>query len=52
MLNDRSRHTKFTRFDRLILNMLYDRRIRNGDSQEKIQELLPEVLGSAKRRVR
>ena len=52
MFNDRSRHTKFTRFDRLILNMLYDRRIRNGDSQEKIQELLPEVLGSAKRRVR
>lgn len=52
MFNDRSRHTSFTRFDRIIMNMLYDRRIRNGDTRAEVQRLLPEVLRDAKRRVR
>ena len=52
MFNDRSRHTSFTRFDRIILNMLYDRRIRNGASIASVQEILPAVLADAKRRVR
>ena len=52
MFNDRSRHTSFTRFDRIILNMLYDRRIRNGASIGSVQEILPAVLADAKRRVR
>ena len=51
MFNDRSRHTSFTRFDRIILNMLYDRRIRNGASIGSVQEILPAVLADAKRRV-
>ena len=52
MFNDRSRHTRFTRFDRLILNMLYDKRIDNGATRESVQRLLPTVLRDVKRRVR
>ncbi len=50
MFNDRTRHTHFTRFDRLILNMLYDPRIQNGASKEAVQAILPKVLADAKRR--
>jgi hypothetical protein len=50
MFNDRTRHTNFTRFDRLILNMLYDPRIKNGASKESVQAILPRVLADAKRR--
>lgn len=50
MFNDRTRHTSFTRFDRLILNMLYDRRIANGATLPSVQQLLPAVLRDAKRR--
>lgn len=52
MFNDRTRHTSFTRFDRLILNMLYDPRVRNGSSFESVQQLLPSLLAEAKRHVR
>lgn len=51
MFNDRSRHTSFTRFDRIILNMLYDPRIRNGADIETVQSLLPVVLQDVKRRL-
>jgi hypothetical protein len=50
MFNDRTHHTSFTRFDRLILNMLYDRRILNGARRENVQALLPAVLATAKGR--
>jgi hypothetical protein len=50
MFNDRTRHTAFTRFDRLILNMLYDKRIRNGASPEMVQPLLPAILKEIKGR--
>ena len=52
MFNDRTRHTKFTRFDRYILNMLYDKRLKSGDTQKSVQRLLPKVLGDVKRRIR
>ncbi len=52
MFNDRSRHTHFTRFDRYILNMLYDKRLKMGASQQSVQSLLPRVLGDVKRRIR
>ncbi|MEM7303376.1 MAG: DUF2927 domain-containing protein [Pseudomonadota bacterium] len=52
VFNDASTHTSFTRFDRLILNMLYDKRVRSGDSPRKVQPLLPALLKTAKRRVR
>jgi len=50
MFNDRTRHTSFTRFDRLILNMLYDPRVKNGASKSSVQAILPQVLADAKRR--
>ncbi len=49
MFNDRTRHTRFTRFDRYILNMLYDRRLKSGESQRDVQSRLPKVLGDVKR---
>lgn len=52
MFNDRSRHTRFTRFDRTILNMLYDKRIKNGASISAVQDILPAVLADAKRAAR
>ncbi len=52
MFNDFSRHTSFTRFDRTILNMLYDRRIRNGATLVQVQGLLPTVLRDARRNSR
>lgn len=52
MFNDRSRHTSFTKFDRIILNMLYDSRVKNGTSIDRVQGVLPDVLRDAKRRVR
>lgn len=52
MFNDRSRHTRFTRFDRTIMNMLYDRRIKNGASISTVQKVLPAVLVDAKRAAR
>jgi hypothetical protein len=50
MFNDRSRHTSFTRFDRYILNMLYDSRIKTGMPMDKVQPLLPLVLGDIRKR--
>ena len=52
MFNDNTRHTRFTVFDRIILNMLYDRRIAVGATRESIQSLLPTVLRDVRRRVR
>lgn len=52
VFNDLSRQTSFTRFDRLILNMLYDPRIKIGASIDSIQSLLPTILADAKRKIR
>ena len=52
MFNDRTRHTRFTLFDRLILNMLYDPRIRNGMTPQAVQPLLPQILRDVRKRVR
>jgi hypothetical protein len=52
MFNDRTHHTRFTRFDRYIMNMLYDRRLRSGDSQKSVQSLLPRILDDVRRRIR
>lgn len=51
VFNDKSKQISFTRFDRLILNMLYDSRVKNGASLEKVQKILPLVLSTAKRQV-
>ena len=50
MFNDQSRHVTFTRFDRYILNMLYDKRIKSGMGIEKVQPLLPLVLRDIRNR--
>jgi hypothetical protein len=52
VFNDRSNHTGFTRFDRIILNMLYDRRLVVGSSRQSVQHLLPVILQDVKRRIR
>lgn len=50
IFNDASKHTSFTNFDRLILNMLYDKRIRNGVPQSAVSKLLPRVLEDVRTR--
>lgn len=51
MFNDNTRFTTFRRFDRLILNMLYDRRIRNGATPGEVSRLLPVVTRDVQRRI-
>ncbi len=47
IFNDTSRFTNFRRFDRLLLNMLYDRRIRSGFSRSEVEPLLPDLAEGA-----
>lgn len=51
MFNDTSRFTSFRRFDRIILNMLYDRDIQIGMSKAEVQPLLPSVLRRVRTRI-
>ncbi len=51
VFNDTSKHTRFTDFDRLILNMLYDKRIKNGASPRSVSKVLDEVLIDTRRRL-
>lgn len=51
IFNDESRFTSFQRFDRLILNMLYDPALTPGLSQPAAQALLPDVLRRVRRAV-
>lgn len=51
VFNDQSRHSRFTRFDRFILNMLYHRRIRAGMSKREALAVLPGVLRDVRRYV-
>jgi hypothetical protein len=51
MFNDASQFTNFRRFDRYILNMLYDRKVKNGASKIAVQRVLPSVYWRARRRI-
>lgn len=51
IFNDTSKHTRFTDFDRLILNMLYDERIKNGASLRSVSKVLDEVLKDTRQRL-
>ncbi len=51
VFNDTSRLTSFTPYDRLILNMLYDARLRPGLSQAQAAPLLPAIQRDARRRL-
>ncbi|MHC5654655.1 DUF2927 domain-containing protein [Stappia sp.] len=44
VFNDRSRHSRFTSFDRLILNMLYHPRIKPGMRPEEVKPMLPSIV--------
>jgi hypothetical protein len=52
VFNDSSRHSRFTVFDQIILNMLYDPRIKPGMSMKQTRQILPLVARDARRRVR
>ncbi|MBO9420630.1 DUF2927 domain-containing protein [Labrenzia sp. R4_2] len=52
VFNDSSRHNRFTVFDQIILNMLYDPRIKPGMSVKQTQDILLQIARDARRRVR
>lgn len=47
VFNDTTRHSSFTRFDRILLNMLYDPTIKHGMSQRKLEPFLPLIARRA-----
>lgn len=51
VFNDDSRHAAFTLHDRLILNMLYDPRIKAGMTSEETETLLPFLLPEIRARL-
>jgi len=51
VFNDTSKHTSFTAFDRALLNILYDRRIRNGTFASKVKQILPVIVRDVKARL-
>jgi hypothetical protein len=52
VFNDYSKITRFTKFDRTIMNMLYHPRIRAGMTPNQVRPILPDVLAEVKRRLR
>lgn len=52
VFNDSSRHDRFMPFDRAVVSMLYDRRIRPGMTRNEVDPLLPKVLADVRRTVR
>ncbi|WP_321499283.1 DUF2927 domain-containing protein [Breoghania sp.] len=49
VFNDRSQHDTFTRFDQLILNMLYHPDIKPGMTARDVKALLPKAIREARR---
>lgn len=52
VFNDTSTVARFTRADRILLNMLYDGRLRPGMSAAEARPLLPAILRDVRRRLR
>lgn len=52
VFNDRSRHSALTAFDRAIVSILYDPRLRHGMSKAEAAAVLPSVLGGVRQRIR
>jgi hypothetical protein len=48
VFNDRSRFDYFTRFDRLILNMLYNKRVKPGMTRRQVEPITKQILRDAK----
>lgn len=51
VFNDRSRHSRFTPFDKFILNMLYHSKIAPGMSPDQVAPLLPGIVREVRRNV-
>lgn len=51
IFNDRNGISEFTKFDRYILNMLYDPRIAPGMSRRQARQVLPEIVRDLRRRL-
>lgn len=51
VFNDTSKHSKFTAYDRALLNILYDQRIQNGSSARKVNQILPVVIRDVRARL-
>ncbi|WP_350333074.1 DUF2927 domain-containing protein [Coralliovum pocilloporae] len=51
IFNDYSSHSRFTRLDRFILNMLYDPRIQPGMRAEETLSFLPFIIRDARRTI-
>ncbi len=51
VFNDRSRHSRFTPFDKFILNMLYHQKIEPGMSPKQVEPLLPGIVRELRRTV-
>jgi Protein of unknown function (DUF2927) len=52
VFNDRSPHSTFTSFDRHLVNMLYDPRVRPGMSEADVGRVLPAVAATVSARLR
>lgn len=52
VFNDSSRHTRLGAFDRAIVAMLYDRRVRHGMGRGEVEAIMPDLVARARRAVR
>jgi hypothetical protein len=52
VFNDYSKHARFMKFDRMILNMLYDPRVRAGMTRAQVNTELPAVARDVQRRIK
>lgn len=52
VFNDRSPHVRFMPFDRAIVTMLYDPRVRHGATKAELTALMPALIATARKTVR
>lgn len=46
-----SRHTTFTHYDRILMNVLYDPRVKAGMTKKQVLAVLPKVISDTRRRL-
>jgi hypothetical protein len=52
VFNDTSRHTRLMAFDRAVVAMLYDSRVRHGMSRSEVEAIMPDLVARVRRTVR
>lgn len=52
VFNDRSKHARLMDFDRALVAMLYDPRVRHGMSKADVDTVMPDIIASARKSVR